>query len=132
LLYIVLKSQTKFDNKFRFFKPTYHNDIGLIRVSKSIQFNSKVKAIELSKTEIPENSTLILTGFGKLSANKTVASEKLQTIELKMMNNEKCRKAYSKYESEAGVVGAGHLCTFNGKGQGACGELEMMHEMSWK
>jgi trypsin len=104
----------------RYFKPTYHNDIGIVRLTKSIEFNDKVKLIEFTKTEIPDNSTLTLTGFGKLGANKT-SSDKLQTLDLNVIGNIECTKEYMEYANESVIIGAGHVCTFNKKTEGACG-----------
>lgn len=76
--------------------------------------------IELAKLENHENETLTLTAFGKLGANKT-ASTTLQTIDLKVISKAECDKVYKKYDAESQIIGAGHLCTFNKKSEGACG-----------
>lgn len=110
----------KFIAHNRYFKPTYHNDIGLVRLSRKVEFNDKVRLIEFSKNEIPLNSTLTLTGFGKLGVNKT-SSDKLQKLDLNVIKNDDCNKSYKKYAPESVTIGAGHVCTFNKKTEGACG-----------
>lgn len=97
----------------------YHNDIGLLRTNKKIEFNDKVKSVDYTKYKVLENETITLTGFGKLAANET-SSDKLQTLDLKVISNEACKKAYEHYDSDAEIVGGGHVCTFNKKSQGAC------------
>jgi trypsin len=109
----------KFIVHSRFFKPKYHNDIGIIRLEKEIKLNDGVKLISFTKMEIPENSTLALTGFGKLGANKT-SSLKLQTINLKVFASDKCNKSYSEYTTESIMIGSGHVCTLNKELEGAC------------
>lgn len=77
-----------------------------------------MKSIEFYNEELPQNSTLTLTGFGKLGAKKK-SSDILQTIDLRLESKENCTEAYE--ESYPELVGEGHLCTFNEKSQGACG-----------
>lgn len=50
-------------------QPIYANDIAVLRVEGSIEFNDKVKPIELSSEEVPDGSDLQLTGWGRLSVN---------------------------------------------------------------
>jgi trypsin len=45
----------------------YHNDIGLIRLKKEIKFDEKTQMAEYLWKEVPENATLTLTGWGRLS-----------------------------------------------------------------
>lgn len=47
----------------------YANDIGLIRVQKPIKFNDRVQPITLSPDAVPENSKLVVTGWGRLGVN---------------------------------------------------------------
>ena len=74
-----------------------------------------VKAAEYSWKEIPENATLTLTGWGRLSAYGP-APNKLHSIDLKYVTYEKCKELHSNSES----VDYGHVCTFNKINEGAC------------
>lgn len=49
-------------------RPNFANDIALMRINGSITLNTKVQSIEFSSDEVPENSTLQLTGWGRLRA----------------------------------------------------------------
>lgn len=109
----------KFIVHSRYFKPKYHNDIGIVRLEKKVELNDRVQLIGFSKMEVPENSTLTLTGFGKLGANKT-SSNRLQKINLNVLANDKCNKSYSEYTTESIAIGSGHVCTLNKELEGAC------------
>lgn len=100
---------------FSYNNPTYHNDIGLIRLKKPIQFSQSIQSVEYSWKEIPENATLVLTGWGRLSAGGAAPS-KLQTIDLNYVNYEECKRLHS-YDDG---VDYGHVCTFNKINEGAC------------
>lgn len=88
---------------------------GLIRLKDNIQFAENIQPAEFSWREVPENSTLTLTGWGRLSAGGS-APNKLQTIDLKYVNYEECRRLHSNDNS----VDYGHVCTFNRRNEGAC------------
>lgn len=53
-------------------KPALAYDISLIRVQGDIQFNAKVKSIELAKTQVPAGTELVATGWGLLSVIKMI------------------------------------------------------------
>jgi trypsin len=93
----------------------YNNDIGLIRLSSKINFDNKVNVTEFSWRPLPENATLTLTGWGRLSAGGASPS-KLHTIDLKYISYEECKRRHS----DADSVDIGHVCTFTKRNQGAC------------
>lgn len=61
----------------------FSNDIAVIRVQGSIEFNDKVQPIELSPEQVAAGTVARLTGWGRLfvSSNVHVLYEYFQTIE---------------------------------------------------
>lgn len=84
-------------------------------MKEPIQFSQYIQAAEYSWKQIPENVSLTLTGWGRLSAGGA-APNKLQTIDLNYVNYEECKRLH---ENDDGVD-IGHVCTFNKRNEGAC------------
>lgn len=104
-----------FLNFLRYNKPRFANDIALIKVNESIEFNNYAQPIEYTNVAVPDESVVELTGWGRLSSWGAVPTH-LQAINLTYISYEKCREIYNRSTD----VDIGHLCTLNVKGQGAC------------
>ncbi|XP_058121489.1 chymotrypsin-2-like [Anopheles ziemanni] len=99
----------------RYNKPTFHNDVALVKVTKAFEFNEFVQPIEYSEHELPDDATVTLTGWGRLSAWGPLPN-KLQTIDLKYVNYKECKRLHGNSDD----VDVGHVCTFTKAGEGAC------------
>ncbi|XP_050097528.1 chymotrypsin-2-like [Anopheles aquasalis] len=99
----------------RYNKPTFHNDIALVKLESELKYSELVKPIEYSEQVVPESSILTLTGWGRLSTNGPIPSN-LQTIELNYVNNEECKRLHN----NSNDVDIGHICTLTKTGEGAC------------
>lgn len=53
----------------RYNKPLYNNDVALIHLNDSIEFTEVIKSINYSYKVLPDNATITLTGWGRLSVN---------------------------------------------------------------
>lgn len=49
-----------------FNRPAFANDVAVIRVNGSIEFNDRVQPIEYSPDEVPNDADVQLTGWGRL------------------------------------------------------------------
>jgi trypsin len=100
----------------RYNQPTYHNDIGLIKLKKAIEFNEKtIRAIDFEWREVPDSAVIRLTGWGRTSAGGPIPDH-LQEINLNHISYENCKQRFNGDEN----VDYGHLCTFNKIGESAC------------
>ncbi|XP_037898803.1 chymotrypsin-1-like [Glossina fuscipes] len=95
--------------------PAYANDIALIHLNETIEFNEHTQPVDLNTAPLKEGDELILTGWGTLSLGGEVP-KKLQTLNVTYVPFEECRAAHN----DSAWIDVGHLCTFNEKGKGAC------------
>lgn len=49
-----------------FNRPAFANDVAVIRVKGTIEFNDRVQPIEYSPDEVPNDADVLLTGWGRL------------------------------------------------------------------
>ncbi|XP_055321233.1 transmembrane protease serine 9-like [Sitodiplosis mosellana] len=96
-------------------KPSFANDIAVIRVKGSIALNDKVKTIEYSSEEVPDDAVLQLTGWGRLQAGGALP-QLLQIIKLNAVQTERCKEIYG----SSAPVHDSHICTLTKVGGGAC------------
>lgn len=85
-------------------------------MKEKIQFDSKTQLASYWWKEVPENATVTLTGWGRLSAGGGVPS-KLHTIDLNYISYEECATIHA---SRGSAIDYGNLCTFTKKNEGAC------------
>ncbi|XP_055601066.1 chymotrypsin-2-like [Uranotaenia lowii] len=95
--------------------PSHHNDIGLMRLKVPLNFTDRIQSIEYSEKYVPDNATLVLTGWGRIS-NDGISPSKLQILNLTHVDYERCRELLHNNPA----LDIGNLCTFTKKGEGAC------------
>lgn len=76
---------------------TYSNDIALLRLNDTVQFNSKVYPICLPTIQ-HDDAKAIVTGFGKTGMNQEQA-DNLQKVELEFFSYDECQKRYKRIKN---------------------------------
>ncbi|XP_058799503.1 chymotrypsin-2-like [Phymastichus coffea] len=94
--------------------PAFSNDLGLVRVSKDIQFNDKVQPVKLPTEDFNKvGHPVVMSGWGTTKLGGTVPNN-LQEIILKLFDQNQCNKEMS------GLINRGHICTYTKAGEGIC------------
>ncbi|XP_011211648.2 chymotrypsin-2 [Bactrocera dorsalis] len=97
-------------------KPTYHNDIALVRLSKPIEFDSNTAAVELATSNtLKDGDSVVLSGWGSLKAWGNAVS-KLNKVSLKYLDHATCLSSVKNQK----FVGDGHICTSTKESKGSC------------
>ncbi|XP_037948524.1 chymotrypsin-2-like [Teleopsis dalmanni] len=95
--------------------PSMANDIAILRLNSSIEFDSVTQPVPLQTKPMQEGDEVILTGWGS-----TVlwggSPDKLQKVYLKYVPYDKCLEQLF-YDPD---LDYGHMCTFTREGEGAC------------
>ena len=88
-------------------------------MKKPIQLSEYVKPINLPKykEELPEGSTVIVTGFGTTSNN--TLSPNLKKLVTRTFSNYKCN-IYFKHLVRRNVLPTHHICAERRRGDGTC------------
>jgi len=90
------------------------NDVGLVRLSKPMEFNDKVQPIQLPNEDFRKvNYPAVVTGWGKVSISGAIA-DNLQEIVLNVINQDDCAKWTNH------TIGKSHICTLTKEGEGTC------------
>ncbi|KAK4872345.1 hypothetical protein RN001_014374 [Aquatica leii] len=95
---------------------TSKNDIALLHLSSSIQFNNLVQPVAIGTTQIGDNVECVLTGWGTVDVESAL-SRYLQFINLKTISNSVCIERHSSSDL---TIADGHICTFTRRGEGSC------------
>ncbi|XP_037041568.1 chymotrypsin-1-like [Bradysia coprophila] len=97
--------------------PDAANDVALVKIRGSIQFNKHVKPIELDEEEVPDGAVVQLTGWGRMEVGGGTPNQ-LQYANLTILGWDKCNKTnLAKLE----LLHEGHICTVGVRGTGVCG-----------
>jgi len=93
----------------------YHYDIGLIKTTKQILFNTFTSEIPLIPITIAPGTELIFTGWGLSNLETGYRPDNLQEIDLTIVQESKCEEEYG-----IPVVGDREFCSISKKGSGPC------------
>lgn len=66
------------------------NDIALIRVRQPIQFNDRVQPVPMSAEVVPENATLVVTGWGSLEVKPSTCYLSFKSCAIFLSNFVNC------------------------------------------
>ncbi|XP_053601749.1 chymotrypsin-2-like [Plodia interpunctella] len=91
------------------------NDVSVIRVSKEIEFNSRVQPIKLPEFDTDAGAALVLSGWGRLSY-PGLLPDRLQVINLTAVSTAQCRNIFNGINK----VFDSQICSLTRSGEGAC------------
>lgn len=89
------------------------NDLVLITLNASVTINRLQSPIALASADIGEDARAVITGWGR-SDPRGYLHKKLQKLSVRVLNNGDCQKRHNV------SVLPSQLCTYSGKGSGAC------------
>ncbi|KAI7815051.1 Serine protease, partial [Rhyzopertha dominica] len=103
---------------------TLNNDIALIRLPDPILYTTNIRPVNLPAIGAiaPANSSVTVSGWGRISDNATGVSNTLNYVELTTISNEACATVYGSavvVNSTICAVGSPHHSTCNGDSGGA-------------
>lgn len=93
------------------------NDIAIMRLDMPLEFNESIQPIDLATDEVPKDSDVIISGWGKVSTWGAI-SDFLKYNTLQSMTQKEC----------AAIIGMdfeGLMCLGHSRNNGAC-------NVSWK
>ncbi|XP_023290785.1 chymotrypsin-2-like [Orussus abietinus] len=114
----LLSGGTRYQSSRIIIHPSYdsyliRNDIGLIQLSQSISYNTRVQPISLPRSNINQaNYPAVVTGWGRLSAQGQLPNY-LQQLRTRVLHQQSCLNV--NYQ-----VTNANICTFLQAGQGNC------------
>ncbi|XP_053689365.1 chymotrypsin-1-like [Sabethes cyaneus] len=90
------------------------NDIGLVKIrGLFLWLPTLVEKVGFSKEFVTAGQEATLTGWGGTRQSGGPASDKLQFVLLKVIEQDQCK-------IKLDMIGDGHICTFTQEGQGIC------------
>ncbi|XP_020299078.1 chymotrypsin-1-like [Pseudomyrmex gracilis] len=88
------------------------NDIGVLILSRPVEFTPTIQPIRLATNDIVAGSPCVLSGWGR-TAIGGLFPDKLQHIKLNVYDQKKCQAIFWQVKSS-------HICTYTRAGEGAC------------
>ncbi|XP_026994999.1 chymotrypsinogen A-like [Tachysurus fulvidraco] len=113
---------------------TVVNDIALVQLSSSVQFNDYFRPVCLaaSNSSFPSGTNVWATGWGRINNINSDVAQKLQEVKLQIVSNSDCAQKYSPF-----IITDGMMCAISPVGgQDTCqgdsgGPLEVKFNGSW-
>jgi len=90
----------------------FMNDIALLRLDRPLEFSDAVMPIEIAKEEIPVNSTVVISGWGRTSSGGPIPVN-LKYNSLETLSQDDCAR-------RTGMNFKGLICLAHERGNGAC------------
>ncbi|XP_026994837.2 chymotrypsinogen B-like isoform X2 [Tachysurus fulvidraco] len=89
---------------------TLVNDIALVQLSSSVQFNDYFRPVSLaaSNSSFPSGTNVWATGWGRISNNNLQLAQKLQEVKLQIVSNSDCAQKYSPF-----IITDGMMCAIS-------------------
>ncbi|XP_005191785.2 serine protease SP24D-like [Musca domestica] len=121
--YISIRAGSRLANKggqlrqaeWTYIHPDYNpfgNDIGVVKLSKPLEFNENVRAIPLASEDPPTGAPVVISGWGRTSNNGTVVNQ-LQYTTLTALTSSDCRRRLV-------AIPDSIICFEHSLGHGAC------------
>lgn len=85
------------------------HDFALIKLKRSLKFDANIRSIELTGKTAPDGVKCLVTGWGTISDAAISAEQFLRGTEVLIINQQRCRQAYSKSQITASMLCAGWL-----------------------
>ncbi|XP_059403359.1 granzyme B(G,H)-like [Carassius carassius] len=107
-------------------RPSFLNDIMLLRLQKKVKENNKVKIIKIprQKGDIKADSVCSVTGWGSLRTNGS-ANDRLMEMKVYIMDNTECETRWGEIYSVPKMMctyGIGGFCDGDSGGPLVCGD----------
>ncbi|XP_045487348.1 chymotrypsin-2-like isoform X1 [Pieris rapae] len=105
----------------KFSKTTAKNDVGVIEVDGSIQYNNNVQPIGLVNHQVSVGTQCLLTGWGKINAEKNIFPNNLQMLYFNTISNNECTQRLLRTPSKKFMpIDKGQICAKRPNHKGTC------------
>ncbi|XP_073845448.1 trypsin beta-like [Musca autumnalis] len=98
-------------------KNTHVNDVGLIILTKPLEYSQTVQPIPLALERPESGHTAIVSGWGKIDENAEALSSKLHMVELPIVDRDYCS---SQYASRSYSITEEMICAGDGATKDSC------------
>ncbi|CAF4836567.1 unnamed protein product [Pieris macdunnoughi] len=105
----------------QFSKVTAKNDIGVIQVEGSIQYNDNVQPIGLYNRQVSVGRKCLLTGWGLVNKEKNISPNNLQMLFFQTISIKECTQRLASIRSKKFLpIDNGQICAKRPNHKGTC------------